>query len=131
MNDQAQGTLPRSEKGPMAPAPHLEGNLGAVVAVVASWPGISATAHWSLFDKTLLDGADFYLGEDELGHLHLDGSIHLATSPALGKALIADGKAKPFRYQAGWVEQHLQRIGVDAAITLFRRNYEDLRGQSR
>jgi hypothetical protein len=127
MNDQTQGTLPRSEKGPIAPAPILKGTLGAIVAAVASWPGISATAHWSLFDKTVVDGAYFYLGEEELGHLHLDGSIHLASSPALGKALVAEGKAKPFRYQAGWVEQHLQRIGVEAAISLFRRNYERLR----
>ena len=70
---------------------------------------------------------DFYLGQEELGHLHLDGSIHLATSDALGKALIAEGVARPFRYQRGWVEAEVGRIGADAATALFRRNYDYLR----
>jgi Family of unknown function (DUF5519) len=65
--------------------------------------------------------------DKELGHLHLDGSIHLATSPALGKALISEGIVKPFRYQQGWVEEQVRRIGPDAAVALFRRNYELLK----
>ena len=59
--------------------------------------------------------------------MHLDGSIHLATSPSLGRDLVAGGLAKPFRYQEGWVEEQVQRIGADAAVALFRRNYEQLR----
>ena len=99
MNDHAKGTLPRAGKGPLGPPPVLDGALGAVVDVVAGWPGVSASVHWYLFDQSRVDGVDFYVGEEELGHLHLDGSIHLATSPGLGEALIAEGVAKPFRYQ--------------------------------
>lgn len=126
MTEHAKGTMPRSKKGPVKPPPGLEGPLGAVADTVASWPGIIASVHWCLFERTKVDGVDFYLGEEELGHFHLDGSIHLATSPSLGQELVAGGMAKPFRYQQGWVEEQVQRIGPDAAVALFRRNYEQL-----
>ena len=86
MHDGTRGTLPRAAKGPIAPPPVLTGPLQAVVDRVAAWDGIETTVHWSL-DHSSVDGVDFYLGEEELGHLHLDGSIHLATPPALGEAL--------------------------------------------
>ena len=81
--------------------------------------------HWSL-DHTRPDGIDFYVDDEELGHLHLDGSIHLATNPGLGMELVGAGLAKPFRYQKGWVEQQVNLIGAVAAIALFRRNYDKL-----
>lgn len=124
--DGASGTLPRAAKGRVAPPPPLDGPLGTVVDAVAAWPGIQATVHWYLYDASKVDGVDFYWGDEELGHLHLDGSIHLATSPELGRALVAEGAAKPFRYQPGWVEEQVRRIGPQAAIALFRRNYERL-----
>ena len=129
MNNQANGTLSRAEKGPVMPPPSVDAPLQSIVDVVASWPGIDTTVHWDLFDKSRIDGVDFYLDEEELGHLHLDGSIHLATSPSLGRALIAEGAARPFRYQQGWVEERVQRIGPQAAIALFRRNYEQLQAE--
>ena len=127
MNDEARATLPRAAKGPVAPPPVLDGALQVVVDAVSAWPGISTTVHWYLFDQSRVDGVDFYLGEEELGHLHLDGSIHLATPSGLGRALVAEGAARPFRWQPGWVEAQVRRIGTDAAIALFRRNYEHLR----
>lgn len=129
MNGKALGTLPRTAKGPVAAPPLLEGPLRIVADAVSGWPGIHTTTHWHLFDQTQVDGIDFYLGEEELGHLHLDGSIHLATNPVLGQALVATGVAKPFRYQRGWVEEQVRRVGTDAAIALFRRNYDELRSQ--
>lgn len=125
----AKGTLPRADKGPVRPPPLIDPPLQAVVDVVAGWPGIETTVHWHLFDKSRVDGVDFYLADEELGHLHLDGSIHLATNPSLGAALISEGVAKPFRYQQGWVEEQVGRTGHDAAVALFRRNYDHLRGQ--
>ena len=124
MSNQAIGTLPRAAKGPIGPPPPLTGTMREVADAVAGWPGVVTTVHWYLFDQSRVDGVDFYLGEDELGHLHLDGSIHLATSPELGRKLIAEGAAKPFRYQRGWVEEQVRRIGATASIALFRRNYE-------
>lgn len=126
MKDRARGTLPRAEKGPVEPPPPLDGVMQTVVDAVASWAGVKATVHWHFSDRSRIDGVDFYVEEEELGHLHLDGSIHLATSISLGNALMAEGVAKPFRYQQGWVEEQVQRIGPDAAVALFRRNYEHL-----
>ncbi len=127
MDIESRSTLPRSEKGPIGPPPALDGPLRVVVDAVSGWPGIAATVHWDLSDRSRPDGVDFYLGEEEVGHVHLDGSIHLATGPDLGKALIAEQAAKPFRYQQGWVEEDVARIGTEAAVALFRRNYEHLR----
>lgn len=126
MSERAQGTLTRTEKGPVCPPPILDGQLDAVARVVSGWPAVIATTHWNPFRPSEVDGIDFYVGEEELGHIHLDGSIHLATSPSLGRALVAEGSAKPFRYQQGWVEQQVQRIGSDAAVALFQRNYQRL-----
>ena len=56
----------------------------------------------------------------------MDGSLHLATSPSLGKALVAGRLARPFPYQRGWVCEDVYDIGVPAAIALFRSNYERL-----
>ena len=126
MNEAALGTLRRSDKGPIAPPPVLGGKLGAVSEIVTAWPGVTPTVHWDLDDHTRVDGIDFYVGDLELGHLHLDGSLHLATSPTLGAALIAEGLAKPFRYAKGWVCENVDRIGTGATIALLRRNYDRL-----
>lgn len=127
MTELAKHSMPRSKKGPVRPPPVLEGALATVADAVAGWPGVSATVHWNQFQRGKVDGTDFYLGDEELGHLHLDGSIHLATSPDLGQALVAEGLARPFRYQAGWVEEQVRRIGSEAAVALFRRNYDHMR----
>ena len=108
------------------PPPALEEPLRTVADAVAGWPGIITTVHWDLFDSTRVDGIDFYLGDRELGHIHLDGELHLATSPTLGKVMIGEGVARPFRYQRGWVYERIRSIGAHAAIALFQRNYARL-----
>lgn len=123
MTDQALGTLAREEKGVVAPPPALDARL-APIAAIGDWPGVAATTHWGLYDPTRVDGIDFYVGATELGHVHLDGSIHLATTPALGAAMIAEGVARPFRYQRGWVCENVATIGPAATLDLFRRNYD-------
>lgn len=131
MKAQARGTMPREAKGPVIAPPLLDGDLQTIVDAVAGWPGVNTTVHWHLFDRSRVDGVDFYLGEDELGHLHLDGSIHLATTAGLAKTLIAEGVARPFIYLQGWVEEDARRIGTQASIALFRRNYGRLQAQPR
>ena len=127
MIDQALATLPREAKGPLAPAPMLGGTIQAVADAISAWPEIEATTHWRLTDQTRVDGIDFYVGPDELGHIHLDGSIHLATTPELGAEMVAGGLAKPFPWARGWTMASISRLGVDAAVALFRRNYDRLR----
>lgn len=127
MTDQALSTLPRRAKGRVAPPPALQGALKAVADAVAAWPQVDATTHWHLVDKTRVDGVDFYVGADELGHIHLDGSIHLATSPTLGTQMVAEGLGRPFPYARGWVLSSVESLGVEGAVALFRRNYDRLR----
>lgn len=126
----ALGTLSRAEKGPVLPSPTLDEPLKSVADVLAGWAGVTATVHWDLYDPSRVDGVDFYVGENELGHIHLDGSVHLATSPSLGKTLVAEGLAQPFPYIRGWVHVKVQRIGAAAALKLFARNYERLAHES-
>jgi hypothetical protein len=118
--------MARASKGPVAPPPVLAGVIATVAEAVASWPGVAATAHWDLYDSSRVDGVDFYVGEDELGHIHLDGSVHLATNPSLGKSLIAEGLAEPFPYARGWVQRRIEDREATTAIGLFKRNYDRL-----
>ncbi len=127
MTDQAISTLPREAKGPLAPPPLLGGTVQAVADAIAAWPEVEASTHWHFSDQTRVDGIDFYVGPDELGHIHLNGSIHLATTPELGAELVAEGLGKPFPWARGWTMTNISRLGVDGAVALFRRNYDRLR----
>ena len=118
MIEQTHGTLARASKGPTAPPPVLDGVMATVGDTVASWPGVVATAHWDLYDASRIDGIDFYVSEEELGHIHLDGSIHPATNPSLGQSLVSAGLAQRFRYAHGWVQADIERIGAAGVVTL-------------
>ena len=124
MTEHAHSTLAREAKGRVAPPPTLAGDLKAVADAVASWPEVAATTHWHFADRNRVDGIDFYVGAEELGHLHLEGSIHLATTPALAASLVAEGVGSPFPYARGWTQARVARLGLDGAIALFRRNYD-------
>ena len=127
MLDQTLATLPREAKGAIAPPPPLEGQLNDAAEAISAWPGVVATSHWHLIDQSRTDGVDFYVGCAELGHIHLDGSIHLATSPSLGARMVAEGVARPFPYARGWALSSVTTLGVDGSVALFRRNYDRLR----
>ena len=127
MIEHALSTLRRDAKGPLAPPPVLGGSVQSVADAVAGWPQVEATTHWHFADQTRIDGIDFYVGPDELGHVHLDGSIHLATTPDLGAELVAEGLGRPFPWARGWTLARVDRLGVDRAVALFRRNYDRLR----
>lgn len=99
--------------------------LDLVASAVSTWPGVKSTTHWHFSDRSRVDGVDFYVGEEELGHLHLDGSLHLATSPDVGRAMVASGRAHRFPYQRGWVCADVDAIGAAAAIALFE-DYQEL-----
>ena len=85
-----------SDKGRRMPPPILNAPLQRLSEEVQSWPDIVAATHWHFSWNGQVDGADFYRGEEELGHLHLDGELHLAASSALVRALIGAGLARPF-----------------------------------
>ena len=109
----------------------LTGDLKAVADVVTTWPDVVATSrsHFALAEQD--DGIDFRVGEDELGHMHFDGSIHLASGPDLGAALVAEGWGRPSPWARGWLEARVDTLSVARAVALFRRNYDRLRPSPR
>ncbi|MEO7033409.1 MAG: luciferase family protein [Polyangiaceae bacterium] len=120
-----------SEKGHFAVRPTLEGPAELVACAVAQWPGVHARTHWQLADETIIDGADFYVAERELGHLHLHPEAHIAMPPTLREAVIAARLARPFRWNENFVVQCV-KTSADARVTewLFRLAYDRLRGAS-
>ena len=82
-----------SAKGRHAPPPVLNAPFQGLSEKVQSWPGIVAATHWHFSRNGQVDGADFYRGDEELGHIHLDGEIHLATSPAIAR--VSAGQPRP------------------------------------
>jgi hypothetical protein len=121
-------------KGKHLPPPTLQPPLERVSLAVQALPGVISATHWDLFQPTVPDGADFYVGEAELGHIHFSGDMHLATNAPLAKALVKKGLAQKFRYGgpslAGWTEFAI-RTEKDAAHAewLFRLNHRRLQGE--
>jgi len=120
-----------TDKGPIAAPPILSRLLQGVSETIQLWDGVVAATHWHLYHPTRVDGADFYVDEEELGHIHLDGSVHLATTIAMRKALVARRLAQPFPYSGyiDWVQSTI-RVPVDAelALWMFGMNHRRLCG---
>jgi hypothetical protein len=118
-----------SAKGRFAAPPRLPEHAQAVSETLAGWTEVHARTHWFLGDESVVDGADFYVGEEELGHLHLDGEAHVAVGKKLGAALIAAGRAAPFRWSEAFVVLPVRSArDVEAALALFELAYERRRG---
>ena len=120
-----------ADKGRHVPPPVLDAPLQRLSEEIQSWPGIISATHWHFSGSGQVDGADFYRGEEELGHLHLDGEMHLAAPPALTRALIGAGLAQRFPWASGddWVLYHI-RSEADArhAERLLVLSYDALGG---
>ncbi len=95
--------MSRTEKGRVASPPKLEGAAQRVAEAVAALPGVVAQAHWEIGSQTAVNGVDFYVGEDEVGHIHLDGEAHIAVGPALGRTLIQRRLARRFPWSSAFV----------------------------
>ncbi|WP_010164790.1 luciferase domain-containing protein [Sphingomonas sp. PAMC 26617] len=81
----------------------LKEPLERLSKAVQSWPGIIAASHWNLWRNDQVDGVDFYHGDDELGHIHLDGELHLTLPLKVANHLIRTGLARKFPYGSDWV----------------------------
>ena len=118
------------DKGPIKPPPQLTKFPQFVSKEIQSWDGIIAATHWDLYERTKPDGADFYVGETELGHIHLDGEVHLATGLTLAKELIKNKLASKFQYGADWVTCPINSAEeASHAIRLFTLNYRRIKGE--
>ena len=118
-----------SEKGRFAPPPKLPRYSQQVSETLATWPDVLARTHWELGDERRVDGADFYVGEEELGHLHLYDEAHVAMHPKLAAAVIAAGLAQRSPWTAEVVEHDVAGpADVKQVLWLFELSYDRLRG---
>ena len=120
-----------AEKGPHVPPPRLAPRLEKVSLAIQHWPDVISATHWRFDAPGEVDGADFYVGEQELGHIHLDGEVHVPFPAPLRTALIDAGLARRFRWGNDFVEMTI-RTSADAARAtwLFQLSYDRLRGAS-
>lgn len=119
------------EKGRYAPPPRLPVHAQAVARVLGGWRRVHARTHWLLGNENEVDGADFYVGEHELGHIHLQGEAHIAVTRSLRNALVAAGLAEPFRWSQSFVVYSVEAAAhVAHALALFELAYDQLHGVS-
>jgi hypothetical protein len=120
-----------TEKGSFRPRPTLTGPSEQLARAVESWPEVHARTHWELGDESIVDGADFYVGQKELGHIHLYAEMHLVLPGTLADAVLAAQLAEKFRWSARFVMKTIRTL-KDArdAEWLFSLAYEHLRGAS-
>ena len=113
-------------EGPIKPAPRLQGLAQEVSAEVQSWPGMVSATHWQRGNPAGVDGAEFHVENGgELGHIHLDGEIHLALTRALRDQLVERKLARPFVWDKAWVTAPITSRGeADQAVWLFRLGYD-------
>jgi hypothetical protein len=116
-------------KGEIRRPPRLTGPAQSVSAEIQSWPRIIAATHWFLHDRSQVDGADFYVGEKELGHIHLDGELHLFVTVGLRRRLIDAGFAEALPWADDCVQAPISsRREARNAVWLFRLAYDRLTG---
>ena len=127
--EESKPVMKLADKGPIRPPPTMPGLLGRVTGVIQTWPGVIAATHWDLYRPTVPDGADFYVGDTEIGHLHLNGEAHVATDSTLFRQFVDGGKAQPFRFRQDpnyrWWTQATMATEQQAqdVLELFRANY--------
>ena len=127
----ATAAMTLESKGPIVKPPTLKGNAQVVSLEVQSWPDIISATHWTIGDNTKVNGADFYKNELELGHIHLDGEVHLLLTTKLRNALVSKKIADPFPWGKDWVQTEItNQRSAKTAIWLFRLGYDRLNGVS-
>lgn len=116
-------------KGEIRPPPKLKGPAQSVSLEIQTWPRIIAATHWFLYDRTQVDGADFYVGAKELGHIHLDGELHLCVTVGLRRRLIEAGRAEALPWAEDCVQAPISsRRDARNGLWLFRLAYDRLTG---
>jgi luciferase-like monooxygenase len=98
-----RGTMSREVKGRVAPPPRLGPAAQRVADGVGKLPGVSVQAHWEIGSQTEVNGTDFYVGQEELGHIHLDGEAHVPIGRALADVLISAKLAQRFPWSRDFV----------------------------
>ena len=117
------------DKGRFQAPPTLPEHAQRVSEATATWPGVHARAHWLLGDERKVDGADFYIGDEELGHIHLDGEAHIFLPLVVTDALVAAHLGRRLKWISNVIVFDIDRAsGVEHALWLFRLSYDRLHG---
>ncbi len=125
----ASGTMSRTEKGRVVAPPRLALAAARTVAArVTALPGVAAQAHWEIGSQTEVNGVDFYVGEEELGHIHLDGEAHVPVGATIAKELVAAKLAQRFRWSREFVV--VDTSDVEAASFVFELRRAQIDGAS-
>ena len=115
-------------EGVIQPAPVLRGKAQEVSLELQRWDGMQAVTHWQLGRSDKVDGAEFHVDDKELGHIHLNGELHLLLTKRLSRALIQNGLAEKFPWGAEWVQASLSTESEqERALWLFQLGYDHLR----
>jgi hypothetical protein len=118
-----------AEKGRYAPPPELAAPAQRVAQLVGHWPGVNARAHWLLGDESVVDGADFYFGQEEVGHIHLDSEAHIFIGKSGVDLLSSLGLAHRFHWSRDIAAfKILSQRDLAQALWLFELSYERCRG---
>jgi hypothetical protein len=86
---------------------------------VGAWPHVSVHPH-------RFGGREFRIGNAELGHLHIGGTVDIPFPRAVRDALLADGLAEEHRWvsNSGWTAFHVRSEGdLQHALWLMRLSY--------
>lgn len=94
----------------------------------AALPNVSVQAHWEIGSQEDVNGTDFYVGTQELGHIHLDGEAHIPVGAALVEALVQAKLAKRFRWSAQFVV--VNAADIDDAVWIFALRHAQIAGVS-
>lgn len=115
-------------EGVIQAAPALRGKAQELSLELQRWEGMQAVTHWQLGNSEKVDGTEFHVDDKELGHIHLNGELHLLLTKRLSKVLIQDGFAEKFPLGAEWVQASVTTEGErERARWLFRLGYDHLR----
>jgi len=118
-----------SQKGRYAPPPVLRPAAQSVLETIATWPGVHVRAHWLLGDERTVDGADFYSGEEEIGHIHLDSQAHVMQPKKVVEALIRAQLGRRFHFSDEVIVFDIRKQSDEAhALWLFQLSYDRCRG---
>ena len=119
------------DKGPVVVAPILKGLSQKVSEEVQSWSGVIGATHWTIGDSTKVNGADFYFNSQEIGHIHLNGTIHLLLTKKLAELAIRAKLAQSFPWGENWVQFKItDDQSAAAAVWLFKLAYDRATGVS-
>ncbi len=118
--------MSRTAKGRVARAPRLAPPAQAVADAVATLAGVSVQAHWEIGSQTEVNGTDFYVGEEELGHIHLDGEAHIPVGRALADVMVGARLARRFRWSREFVV--VDTADHEAALWAFGLRHAQIHG---